>query len=193
MGRNTSDNEPISTAPAAGCEEHRAIGTVGNALNYYEGGRRIVRFGEPRRPRRNDSAEPKPTVPSSDALRASGPFEQSLHWDAPKLPVIRNVFPRLSRPCRSAILVVTCYGVRAYVNRGPLPGRCEVEEPIVPMVNNSARRQRSNKRNARYGGTPLGSYLPLCTPNPLYDTTHSPTNHCHKSFVGNALRRTRNS
>ena len=113
---------------------------------------------------------PNQTDPSSDAMRASGPFEQSLHWDAPKLPVIRNVFPRPGRPWRSAMLVVTCYGVRAYVNRGPLPGHCEVEEPIVPMVNNSARRQRSNQRNARYGGTPLGYYLPLCPPNPQYGT-----------------------
>ena len=74
MGTNTSDNEPNSTASAAGCEEHRAIGAVGNALSYYEGGRRIVHFGEPRRPRRNDSAEPKPNRPLVRRLTGVGPF-----------------------------------------------------------------------------------------------------------------------
>ena len=132
---------------------------------------------------------PNQTDPSSDAVRASGPFEQSLHWDAPKLPVIRNVFPRLGRPWRSAMLVVTCYGVRAYVNRGPLPGRCEVEEPIVPMVNNSARRQRSNQRNARSRGA---NRRPLLTtgadPAVLRRPTRSDKTN-PKSFSQRSLRR----
>ncbi len=74
MGTNTSDNEPNSTASAAQCYRHCCLRRCWECAKLLRGGRRIVHFGEPRRPRRNDSAEPKPNRPLVRRRTGVGPF-----------------------------------------------------------------------------------------------------------------------